>query len=138
VPSRFGFNLRIDRYNWITDRAAHAIYEVTISCPTIVNLNLGHCALTHEGLSLLLEAVTSSPTLLFYNARKIFPQEKVPVAIATGQRHAVLLKHARVKLAENVKRVYGNDMSYDKFMADDKRWLVNDETDVRKIASVYR
>jgi hypothetical protein len=29
-------------------------------------------------------------------------------------------------------------MSYDEWHADEKRWLVNDKTDVRKIDSVYR
>lgn len=37
-----------------------------------------------------------------------------------------------------MQRVYGPDMDIEKFQAREKRWLINDETDVRKIDSVYR
>jgi hypothetical protein len=49
-----------------------------------------------------------------------------------------LHKQARSTLERNVKRMYGKDISYDEWYADEKRWLVNDKTDVRKIDSVYR
>jgi hypothetical protein len=49
-----------------------------------------------------------------------------------------LHKLARSTLEQNVKRVYGKEMSYDEFHASEKRWLINDKTDVRKIDSVYR
>jgi hypothetical protein len=49
-----------------------------------------------------------------------------------------LHKLVRSTLEKNVQRVYGEDMSYDEWLADEKRWLVNDKTDVRKIDSVYR
>jgi hypothetical protein len=45
---------------------------------------------------------------------------------------------ARSTLEKNVKRSYDEDMSYDEWHAAEKRWLVNDKTDVRKIDSVYR
>jgi hypothetical protein len=49
-----------------------------------------------------------------------------------------LHKLARSTLEKNVKRSYDEDMSYDEWHAAEKRWLVNDKTDVRKIDSVYR
>jgi hypothetical protein len=41
-------------------------------------------------------------------------------------------------LTANVKARYGEDTSYSLFMEEERRWLVSDKTDVRKIDSVYR
>ena len=66
----------------------------------------------------------------------MFPQEKDAKSIAAGQEHARRSKLAQARLAANVTRVYG--VTYGDFMANQKRWLLSDETDVRKIDSVYR
>jgi hypothetical protein len=58
--------------------------------------------------------------------------------VKAGQAHVRLLEQARVTLESNIKKLYGEDMSYDNWMVDMKRWVVNDKTDVRKIDSVYR
>ena len=55
-----------------------------------------------------------------------------------GQEHVRLLKLARTTLEKNVKKLYGEDMSYGQWLSDERRWIVNDKTDVRKIDSVYR
>lgn len=94
--------------------------------------------MSNSGLNEILPAVTDSGTLLFYNAKTIWPQEKAPAAVKAGQEHVHLLQNVNATLTANVKRVYGEDMSYKVFMEEEKRWLVNDKTDTRKIDSVYR
>jgi hypothetical protein len=94
--------------------------------------------MTHTGLKEILAAVATSPSLLYYFGKTIHPQLKTAFAIKAGQQHVALSKLTHTQLVSNVKRVYGADMDYDKFTADEKRWLVNDKTDVRKIDSVYR
>ncbi|KAF2174518.1 RNI-like protein [Zopfia rhizophila CBS 207.26] len=126
------------RYNWITDRSAYAIHNLIISLPTLQYLNLGQCALSNTGLNEILSAVLTSPSLLFYFGRTVHPQSKSPAAVKAGQSHILLAKQAQAQLAANVRKVYGNNMSYQKFYEEEKRWLVNDMTDVRKIDSVYR
>ncbi|KAF2866290.1 hypothetical protein BDV95DRAFT_505234 [Massariosphaeria phaeospora] len=126
------------RYNWITDRAAHAIRDMIASSPRIAYINLSSCAMTSNGLTTIIPAVTNSDTLLYYFAKSIYPQDKSASGIAAGQKYAVARHHAHAALVANVKRVYGNDVDYGKFMDEEKRWLVNDKTDVRKIDSVYR
>jgi hypothetical protein len=80
--------------------------------------------------------VTSSTTLQYFFAKTIHPQEKTASAVAASQEHARRLKLAHATLEENVNSVY--HVSYAEFLVHHKRWLVNDETDVRKIDSVYR
>ena len=99
-------------------------------------LNLGPCALTHTGLNTILSAVAASSTLLYYFAKTVHPQDRAAPAIAAGQEHVRLSKQAHAALVANVERVYGLD--YEEFIAEKKRWLISDETDVRKIDSVYR
>lgn len=77
-----------------------------------------------------------SPSLLFYHAKTIHEQSKAAAAVMEGQKHIALSKAAHAQLTENVKRVY--NMDYDTFFQEEKRWLVNDKDDVRKIDSVYR
>lgn len=66
----------------------------------------------------------------------MYPQDKDAKSVAAGQEHARRSKLAQARLAVNVTRVYG--LTYGEFMANQKRWLLSDETDVRKIDSVYR
>ncbi|KAF2473616.1 RNI-like protein [Lindgomyces ingoldianus] len=126
------------RYNWITDRSAYAIHNLITCSPQLSYLNLGPCALTHTGLNEALRAILTSSKLLFFVGKTIYPQSKNSMAVTAGQKHIALHKLVNNQLAENVKQVYGADMSYAKFMEDGKRWLVNDMADVRKIDSVYR
>jgi hypothetical protein len=80
------------RYNYLTDRCAHAIHNLITSAPKLVFLNLDSQALTNDGLNMILAAVSSSPTLLWYNAKTIWPQDKAAVAVKAGQEHVRLLK----------------------------------------------
>jgi len=114
------------------------LYNLVISTAPITSLNLERCALTNTGINTVLEAVISSPTLLYYSAKTIHSQDKAAAAVKAGQEHVRLLKLARTTLEKNVKKLYGEDMSYGQWLSDERRWIVNDKTDVRKIDSVYR
>ncbi|KAF2451628.1 RNI-like protein [Karstenula rhodostoma CBS 690.94] len=124
------------RYNWITDRSMDAIHNFCKMPSNLAYLNLGHCALTHVGINHILEVVKGNTTFEYFFAKTIYPQERTAAAVAAGKAHARLKKQAQENLETNVARIYG--VSYGEFLADHKRWLVNDMTDVRKIDSVYR
>ena len=94
--------------------------------------------MTNLGLSTVLKAVALSSTLQFYRAITIWPQGRDPPAVHAGQQHAKLSEQAHANILKNIQHIYGGDMTYDKFLGEHKRWLVNDKTDVRKIDSVYR
>ncbi|KAF1993264.1 RNI-like protein [Amniculicola lignicola CBS 123094] len=126
------------RYNWISDRSTYALHNLVTHSPSLQYLNLSYCALTHSGLNEILRAILTSSTMLYYSARTIHPQSKGPLPVSESQKHIQLSTQMQNQLAANVKRKYGKDVDYNSFLVDEKRWLVNDKTDVRKIDSVYR
>ncbi|KAF2010158.1 RNI-like protein [Aaosphaeria arxii CBS 175.79] len=125
------------RFNWITDKSAPAI-QTLISRSQIAYLNLSFSALTQVGLNQILSAVASSPSIQYFFGKTIWPQSREAEAIAEGQKHAAMAKQAHDHIVANIKRIYGADYDYHTFHAEDKRWLLSDKTDVRKIDSVYR
>ncbi|KAF1948917.1 RNI-like protein [Byssothecium circinans] len=124
------------RYNWLTDHTAPSLLSLLHTTP-LTYLNLGAQPLTHTALNTLLLAIPGSTILLYFSAKTIFPQSRTASAIKAGQEHVRLLKAANAHLAANVQRVY-DGMSYGEFLAEEKRWVVSDRKDVRKIDSVYR
>jgi hypothetical protein len=122
----------------VTDRSTSAICDFIASSPQLAYLDFGHSAMTHAGLVTILEALLSSPSLMYYRATTIYPQSRTALAIKDGQTHARLLATVRRHITDNVQRMYGADVTFDLFMSEHKRWLVNDEASVRKIDSVYR
>ena len=124
------------RYNWVTDRSAFAVHNLVASTSTLTYLNLSQCALTNDGLNSILAGITTSRSMLFFIGKTIWPQSKPAAAVAAAQEHFRLSKLVHENLTKNVNRVYG--VTYTEFMENDKRWLVNDRADVRKIDSVYR
>lgn len=124
------------RYNWVTDRSVFAVHNLIASTSTLTYLNLGQCALTNDGLNSILAGITTSRSMLFFVGKTSWPQSKVATAVAASQEHVRLSKLVHENLTKNVNRVYG--VTYTEFMENEKRWLVNDKTDVRKIDSVYR
>ncbi|KAL6703490.1 hypothetical protein ACN47E_009588 [Coniothyrium glycines] len=126
------------RYNWLTDRSAFAVNNLIVISPCLAYLDVSYCAMTHLGLNTILAAVLESTTLLFYGAKTIWPQSRVASAVQAGQLHSKLTEAAKARKLENVQRLYGPDKTYEQFIAEEKRWLVSDKTDVRKIDSVYR
>ena len=139
-------------YNYIEDSAAPFIVDLIKSCPSLEYLNLGHCAISPAALRTVLAAVTESDTLLVYTASSILPDTTAPTATFIpaqdtpfrpddaghhrAQERADRL--ARDRLEANVRKRYGEDVTYPAFVAGERRWLVSDQSDVRKIDSVYR
>lgn len=138
-------------YNFIEDEAVPAIKELIETRSRLAYLNFGYCTISPPGLKTLSEAVLQSPTLVSYAAYSILPDPERLAATFTPtvdtrfanpaeRSHAQLEldKAVRTHLAVNVQARYGEGTSYNRFQEEERRWLVSDKTDVRKIDSVYR
>ncbi|KAH6606063.1 hypothetical protein Trco_005216 [Trichoderma cornu-damae] len=137
-------------YNYVEDEAIPAIAELFRGTPQLQFFNLGHCATTPPGHLKLTPAVLENPSLTYFVAISIladtsrkpatfipsidsaFPHPDAPSTEQIKSDKAI-----RKHLEANVKRVFGDGMAYADFMAEEKRWLINDRV-VRKIDSVYR
>ena len=153
------------RYNYVTPACVEALVSFISGTPNLEYLNLGHTAIpptavatpetfpvpgslpvsgnpddavAHSvgGLARIFLAVANSPTLLHFSAKSIYPTTKGWAATKAGQCTARLEGRAKKRLAANVARRF-DGMSYNRFQAEEKRWLMSPE-DVRKIDSVYR
>lgn len=125
------------RYNYLTGLCTDALTSLIKTSPNLTYLSLDSTAIPHSSLSTLLYAVGASKTMTCYIAKTILPQSKDTVAVYDGQEHARLAKLAQQTLEDNVKRLY-DGLSYEKFLVDERRWIISDRVDVRKIDSVYR
>ncbi|CAI6093467.1 unnamed protein product [Clonostachys chloroleuca] len=138
-------------YNYIEEDALPSIARMIQSTPRLEYLNLAHCPVTPPQLaSLLAPAILESPSLLYYSAFPILPDptkteptfrpSRDQTLVDPGQRSKLQVaseKAIRAHLEAHVRARYGEEMTYVQFLADEKRWLVNDR-EVRKIDSVYR
>ncbi|KAG0097511.1 hypothetical protein BGZ93_002566 [Podila epicladia] len=137
-------------YNYIEDEAVPTMLTFLQSTPQLEYFNLGHCAITPPGLVVLSDAVIKSRSLLHFSADSVFADpthQMVTFAPSCAMRFPdpALPSRASIEadkaihehLEANVRAQYGNEVSYEQFLAEEKRWLVNDR-DVRKIDSVYR
>jgi Ran GTPase-activating protein (RanGAP) involved in mRNA processing and transport len=125
-------------YNYLTDAVASHLGELIESAETLQYLRLDNCAMTIAGLNTVLKAVGKAPSILFFRANSIFPQARDYNSVKRGQEHARLHKLVGAHVMENIRARYDNDMTYENWIANEKRWVVSDEQDVRKIDSVYR
>jgi hypothetical protein len=139
-------------YNYIDDDAVPAISNMLRSAKSLEYLSLGHCPITPPGLVAVSTAVLESPSLLYYMGSSVVsdpnrrpatfqPSREQPMADDGSRlRPEILADQAvRAHLEHNVRARYGDDgMTYARFLDDEKRWLINDRQDVRKIDSVYR
>ena len=125
------------RFNYLTDAIAPYLSSLARSIPRLQYLNLSYCALTNTGLNEVLAACAGSPTLLYFHAETIHPQARDYISIKAGQEHKRLSKLVSQRVKENVKAAY-DGMSYEQWNNEERRWVVSDKTDVRKIDSVYR
>ncbi|KAK7425276.1 hypothetical protein QQZ08_008297 [Neonectria magnoliae] len=138
-------------YNYIEDEAVPTISELITTKSRLAYLNFGHCPITPPGIRALNEAVLQSPTLVYYAAVSILPDPTlVPATFRPSVDTALIDPRNRTKsqvdldravrehLDVNVRARYGEDMSHTRFMEEERRWLVSDRSDVRKIDSVYR
>jgi Ran GTPase-activating protein (RanGAP) involved in mRNA processing and transport len=126
------------RYNYITAASTSALKVFIESARALQYLDLGQCPMPLTALNQILISVLCSPTLLVFNGITIKHDTKSAKAMQQSEMHSSFLAAMRQHLVANVKKQYGEDMTYDRFVAEEKRWLVSDKTDVRKIDSVYR
>ncbi|RGP62492.1 hypothetical protein FSPOR_9239 [Fusarium sporotrichioides] len=138
-------------YNYIEDGAVPAIQGLVQTRSPLAYINFGHMPMTPAAVMIVSEAVLKSSTLVCFSAYSVLPDPKFKTATfkpTVDTRFASpteqtkpqieLNKTVQDHLAANVKARYGEDTSYSQFMEEERRWLVSDKTDVRKIDSVYR
>ena len=127
-------------YNYIDDDVVSTVASLlTQPSTSLAYFNLGHCAISSAGITTLANIMTGSqpPSILVFQAQSIFaPLYK----LTSQQRHALSIQNLEIGevLELNVRREYGEHVTYARFWEDEKRWLVSDREDVRKIDSVYR
>ncbi|KXJ90308.1 hypothetical protein Micbo1qcDRAFT_227500 [Microdochium bolleyi] len=140
-------------FNYITDDAADALAGLVRGCKSLQLLTLGRCALSLNGLAHVMQAVLDSKSLLVWRGSSVLVGRitspvldwpintatmfDAPVILAEADLHAIDLEVRNV-LARNVRARYGEDMDYGRFWDDERRWVLSDQLDVRKIDSVYR
>jgi Ran GTPase-activating protein (RanGAP) involved in mRNA processing and transport len=138
-------------YNYIDDGAVSALCKLVKTCRSLEYLNLAHCPITTSGLLDVSAAILHSSSMLYYFASSVVPDPALKEATFTPSRdlhfpdpssppRAEIEANKAVleRLEANVKAKHGPDMTYAEFRSDEKRWLINDKEDVRKIDSVYR
>lgn len=138
-------------YNYIEDDAVPALADLVKARGPLAYFNLGHCALTPPALAELSAAVCESSSLVYYTAYSVLPDPTLaPATFTPGVDTRFANPALRTKpqieadravkehLEANVRARYGQDMTYQHFLEEEKRWIINDRTDVRKIDSVYR
>ncbi|KAF4949623.1 hypothetical protein FSARC_13431 [Fusarium sarcochroum] len=138
-------------YNYIEDDAVPAIQELILAESPLAYVNFGHMPTTPPAVKVISETVLKSPTLLYCAAYSVLPDPTLKPATFKPtvdtrfispteqtkpqiEMNKAVLEH----LTANVKARYGEETSYNRFMEEERRWLVSDKTDVRKIDSVYR
>ena len=117
-------DLRGARYNFIQDGALKSLKEMLENLRTLRCFNLGISAMSHSALDELKPIVRES-NLIYYRASSIY---RTAVKSADG---------TRARLEENMRALYGKDVSYSQFLQGPFRFLISEE-DVRYIDSVYR
>jgi NLR family CARD domain-containing protein 3 len=137
-------------YNYIEDPAVPSLCSFLTANGSLEYLNLGHCPISPPELRNVYAAVNKSK-LLFFSASSILPDNEVKTPTFVPSQDTALAdagsleiatklaeKATRQHLEANVKAKHGDEMTYARFIDEEKRWLVNDMTDIRKIDSVYR
>jgi Ran GTPase-activating protein (RanGAP) involved in mRNA processing and transport len=121
------------RYNWLTDSAPFVDLVQTSS--SLQYLNISYAPMSQESVNVLLQAVSTSPSMLSLErqARPLLRGD--PTAVRAGQEGVRLTKLVRDQLQDNVLKQCGVD--YEEFNAEHKRFLTS-PPDVRLIDSVYR
>jgi Ran GTPase-activating protein (RanGAP) involved in mRNA processing and transport len=124
-------------YNYLTDASAACVATFLSFCPSLEYLSIGSCAMTNKGMNLILDEASNHPSLLQLNIWPIHPQATDPISVRHAQEYARLSKLLRLRVWKNVAYKH-KDMTYEKWEKSEKRWVISDELDVRKIDSVYR
>jgi len=142
-------------YNYIDDAAVPAI-KAMLTHGQLEYFSLGHCPVSHAALVELSAAIAEceSSSLLYYAASSILrrppaasfvPSRDTPLPHPDAPPRADIEAETllRARLEANVAARFADahtdaGMTYLRFLAEEKRWLVSDREDVRKIDSVYR
>ncbi|OLN96104.1 Protein NLRC3 [Colletotrichum chlorophyti] len=138
-------------WNYIEDASVPSLCKLLLTSRTLDYLKLGHCPITPPALRVADAAVLKS-TLLYYSADSVLPDPELktpafkPAADKTmAEVHSVLAQNKKATqiavsdhLKANVRARYGDHITWTRFIEEEKRWIANDKTDVRKIDSVYR
>jgi Ran GTPase-activating protein (RanGAP) involved in mRNA processing and transport len=142
-------------FNYIDDDALPSLTDLLSS--SILRLeyfNLGHCALQPSALRTLADTIRRSTSLVFYQALSVHPDpstkprplipsqgnvfDDVITGAALTRELAEVEKAVARRLESNVRAKYGEGVTYQRFREEEKRWLVCDRRDGRKVDSVYR
>lgn len=123
------------RYNWITDASAAALVDLIHSTP-LQYLNLSYVPMSQHSLNKVLDAIINSSTsLLWFQAKPLVTGDTDAASVKAGQEYTRQHKRMRERLHANVKAAYGDEMGYERFESEHKRFLVSPK-DVRLIDSV--
>ncbi|KAL8992590.1 MAG: hypothetical protein Q9188_007554 [Gyalolechia gomerana] len=114
------------RYNCFDDSIKDAACKLIQTSQTLQYLDLGITFMTTQARTEIADAVCDSSSLLTFKADTVF--EKLP---------RPLKRVIRARLTENLKKVYGDEMTYEEFEQGEQRWLISPK-DVRFIDSAYR
>ncbi|KAL8950731.1 MAG: hypothetical protein Q9222_003250 [Ikaeria aurantiellina] len=119
------------RYNFFTSDGVtcleHYIVELIKYSSTLRFIDLGVTSFSLRRIEGIVDAVCNSENLLAFKLDTVYQYKK--------EEH--LKRRVRAQLTESVKRLYGNEMTYQMLEEGDMRWLRSPK-DVRFIDSGYR
>ena len=119
-------------YNYLTDRSLSAFVPF-IEHNQLQYLDLGYVSTSTWWINCMLCTASKPDRLLWFGIDQISDPD--PEHEDECARLRVILRDI---LGHNVELTYKRAMSYDEWLAEEKRWMLSEKTDVRKIDSVYR
>jgi len=141
-------------FNYIDDDALTSLTNLLSSTARLEYLSLGHCGLHPPALRALADTVRRSSSLVFYQALCLHPDPSVKLrplipsqgnvfddattGAALTREPAEVEKAVSRKMEMNVRARYGDGVTYQRFRDEEKRWLVCDRQNARRVDSVYR
>lgn len=117
-------------YNFIENEAAPDLVNMIRSSRQLEYFVLGHCVVSPARMIEISKVILENKALVFYDATSIVAspsREELTAAEEAVQKH----------LEANVRARYGDDMSYERFMDEEKRWLRSDRS-VKHTDSLFR
>ncbi|KAK6498840.1 hypothetical protein TWF481_011412 [Arthrobotrys musiformis] len=125
------------QFNWIEDEVVESAKNLIESSESLRYLDLGYANMSQAALNTISRAVSESRYLQFYNARTLKNDERAREGKTVNLEANKLKGVVRDRLTANVRSEWPG-LGYEEWIATEKRWLVNDQEDVRAIDSVYR
>ncbi|KAJ2904564.1 hypothetical protein MKZ38_007763 [Zalerion maritima] len=146
-------------FNYINDSCAPGVIDFLEQTPSLEFFCLGPTPMEPATIRAISNTASHHPALLYLELNSVFPDRSIPPPrfipvqdkfteqaawTAMSELDNRIQKEVRQRLEANVKAKYGGrnggekEMSYRDFITKEKRFLVNDKEDIRKIDSVYR